>query len=332
MNIHRVSLLAPIDDVYSAVDIVNGRMYKPIRFTWQNDSIKTPPLPGRAGLLLESEGEYFIIGYFDMSQYEKDENILLIDGEYIIKAGESRAIIVSPTGTIGIYSIKRKSDGTLIRIPKFEYNVEGDDVTFEFGRLAAAMYGAASGGNILMEKDEQGNFKYKFAGKTSESDGSPRFSVVVENTASGPIITYEMDTMPTRINPVPGAALKNPINKLKLIMGSQSATGNVMELEINKVFKFTVDMYGKVVLTNTAAGLGSITMQPNGAIQINSGIGITMTGPGAELMATLGRFIQLFINHIHGTGSGPSTPPTPATSVKAVQEKVKVLTGIKGGA
>jgi len=338
------------DGKYFARDIKSGITYIPLTFLRLNDTIITKNLSSSPALLLETGGQYFILGYFTRSQYQEDEQIILVDDELFIKAGESRVIVISPTGTIGIYDFIRKPDGKIIKTPKILYDGETDDLTFNVDQLILSMYGAGSHGNVTLERDAvTGNFSYKIEGKASDKDGSPRFSMKIENTLSGPVLTYKMDNTPSPINPAFKAASFLPVTTLQMKLGSQSPTGKVIDITVNELFEFTVDMLGNVSLKsgpagmgeikmqptgqidmNTGKGLGTIQMLPTGAIKINGKAGVSLKGPSAELMTVLADFMQLYMTHIVPTGTGPSGPPTNAAAAAIL--KAKLLAGIKGTA
>jgi len=82
---------------YLARDIKSGVMYKPLTFLRLNDTILTKSPSASPALLLETGGQHFVLGYFTRSQYQEDEQIILVDGEAFIKAGETRAIIARTT-------------------------------------------------------------------------------------------------------------------------------------------------------------------------------------------------------------------------------------------
>jgi len=339
------------ENKYFARDIKSGVTYRPLTFLRLNDTIITKNLSASPALLLETGGQYFVLGYFTRSQYQEDEQIVLVDGEAFIKAGETRAIVISPTGTIGIYDFIRKPDGTIVKTPKFLYDGETDDLIFNVDQLILSMYGAGSHGNVTLERDAvTGNFSYKIEGKTSDKDGSPRFSMIVANTISGPVLTYKMDNVPSPINPAFKAASFLPVTKLEIKLGSQGPTGKVIDVTVNELFEFTVDMLGNVALKSGPEGLGVIEMKPTGQIDIKSGpeglgtvqmlptgaikiagkAGVSLKGPSAELMTVLADFIQLYMTHVVPTGTGPSGPPVNAAAAGIL--KAKVLAGIKGTA
>lgn len=341
---------------YTATDIESNRIYRPVYFTTPTDRLVIAENVSVPALLMEIRGQYFCFGYFTRSQDLQSDKVWLMDGETLIKLGEARAVIFSPTGTMGIYAVRRKEDGTLMVVPKVEYT-EDDDVLVEFGSMIMSMYGSASHGNIALERIDGGRYKYKFEGKTNQSDGAPRFSMTIEPSMTGPIYTLKVDNVPTAINPTPKPGSMLPISSTTIKMGSQgvSPTATLLELSVNNGVTLSIKRDGSMDMV-AANGLHKTSISPIGAtsinvnnigkllidntgkIELNSGVGkMKMTPDGkfevgtssAQLMTILNTILDILLNHVHMTGVGVSTPPIPPDVTKFTQEKAKV-TMIKG--
>ncbi len=319
---------------YSATDAETGRIYKPVYFSFPSDDIVIQPHIGQVCLLMEMSGGYYCLGYFTRSQHLYKNQIILVDGETLFKAGESRGVIISPTGTVGIYSIRRKADGSLTRIPKIEYN-ENDELLLEFSSVVASMFGAASHGNIALEKMEAGGYRYKFAGKTNQSDGSPRFSFEIIQGTTGPMFDIKVDNVPSAINPAPLPGSFSPLTTTHLKIGSQgtSPASKMLDMVINNLFNLNVTRDG--TLSVDINNLANLKMDTTGQVIVRSGVGnqiVFRMSPdgkfeigtsGAKLMQIIIAFLGIFINHTHMTGAGVSSVPISPDISAATAEKSK---------
>lgn len=301
MKIYKVYIGAERENgTYNAITCEGDKHFNNVEFLFQNDNIKNSPLEGRAALLVEKDNQYFIVGYFDRSQYKDETIIKLLDGEMAIRAGEFRALMFSPTGTIGIYAISRKDNGELITIPKFVYN-GNDNLNVSFEELTAAMYGASDGGNFIVRKDDAGNYEYIFKGKTNENDATPRFKFQIKNSNTGPIFEIELDSTPNKIQPNIKPTYKTLPNKVKISINSKG------EIDISTFS-------------------GGITLNGNNIPQ-GSPQSMVLGNNLKEYLDTLVSFIDTMtmIDPLSGTTGVPSVPLKPRLDAKFSLPKKQIL-------
>jgi len=293
-------------------------------------------------LIVSTELGNYCIGYYSEEPGTDQNRVIAIDGDLLLKAGESKALIASVDGTIGIYSVVVQDDKTIQKFPRLVYNYENEFV-MNASKINMGLLNA--GGNLSWSEDELRNFIYSFTSKTHALDTGLRFISELKNGLTGPEYKGVIDLTPSPIGGMPRAMLENsPIANAKIEMtplkpveinvkGAPGAKVTVSvgvdsSLKISSTLaaiKSSFELYptGKVVLSNN---LGSFEISPTGKISISGMAGIDLKGANVSLIQTIIDFLSSNFNaHTHLTGTGPSSPPV----VPAAADILK-LTTIKG--
>lgn len=254
-----------------------------------------------------NENETYLLGAFIRDEDLKDTTISLEDGEQLLWAGEHRIFYTGPNGDIGIYTAKRKDDGTIDKDPVFEYKKETETISMHVNNLNVSMLGAGTRGNLLMEQDSEGNFAYIFEGKTRLNDKNARFRLRISN----PILPTNTENVQiaspdgllelmvdTAFSGVSGSTpLEDSINPVSIKMGVQKGglkgisinygemcemmmglnvidSSHLFSLKTSNGAKISADSYGNI--TAEAQQGNKIKLSVNGNITVTSNAGVAI--------------------------------------------------------
>lgn len=352
-GIYKVMVDAKSDSgEYIAEDMEDAsRKFYRVRFAFVDESLLFPPKERTPALLARiSSGENFVFAYFNLRKDLENTQVSLIGDEKVFRIGESRALILFPSGILGIYDTEIKENGTLALITNIQYgvikdNIYHNDLRVNASALNVSILGAGDGSNLSVGRDDIGNFVYRLAAKNNLSDTSCRTEWLLENTPTGPLLTFKMDLLPIPQTAVP-KSLQFPKNlTMTMKMGSQSATGPCLELAVNDLLKFEIGMLGDVsfetlkgmvkfaidnkgeVNLSNASGAGKVTMLPTGKIEISGSTGLDLIGKQISLLKTIADYIEQDAGHTHIAPSGTTSPPIQQPAYKQAQLKVKTIKG-----
>jgi len=339
------------DGTYIAQSLNESVVYDKCVFLYINPACVQYDYIGKHALLISISNRNYIVGYYSTDD-EIQKNGLYLEGEHLIMAGTGRAIVFGDDGAIGIYSISRKSDGSLHKVKKAEYNAK-DEFSVSMNKLVMSMVGASAGGTIEMEKDEiTGFYRYSFNGRGGDLDMGIRVKHEIQGTATGMTSEFVMDMTPSPTNPIltppklmdtvlpTSLSIKmSPLKPYEIAFNRGPVPNATMSIDMTGKITMDVGPAGigaKIILDpigpdtvtiEATSGLGKIVLNKAGMIDIEAALGVGIKGANTGLLATLIELVNYITTHTHPSAVGPTGPPTLPPTVPLTK-----LNLIKGGA
>ena len=312
------------DGTYTAMSILGNQIYPRCRMITPSPDQATYAHIGRHALLMCLDNQNFILGYY-VDEYEDSKYKIYLEGEEMIRCGESRAFITGDNGYVGVYHIRRDSDGSISKIPLVEYSGD-NELSATFTKMIQSM---ADGTYIhRVDKDKQGNTTFKESIKGSSRDMGSRYKRMVKLTPTGMDVKTLVDCSPGPVGTAPEPT-PDAIPVRTEISHTPNAPIKISQyqgpLEVNSI---TTDALGNLEISCGAGAKATIKMDIAGTMTISAPAGINVVGAGQSLIDTLKDFISSQYNtHVHPTPVGPSASP----AMPDVGTPIK-LTTMKGGA